>query len=147
MLQRRYFVALIELLRDGQTPTQRAVAELAGVEHTRVSKWNRDDAFQDEVARLERRHVDFALERAHRGILKQAERGNVAAYLAANEVLERQGRIATLILPGRDGAAPDAMGGVHVHVHGIPERQPLSTLPPLLTLSAASAAGPSSPAK
>jgi hypothetical protein len=39
------------------------------------------------------------------------------------------------------------MGGVHVHVHGIPERQPLSTLPPLLTLPAASAAGPSSPAK
>jgi hypothetical protein len=150
-MQRSYFVALVEFLRQGLSPTQREVATVADIDPTLVSKWNRSERFGEEVERLECRHLAFAIERAHRGMLRAAEKGNHVAYVAAMETLERQGRVA-VVNPanGANGGGANVgandLGGVHFHVHGVPERQPLSSLPPTLTLPAPSAAAPVTPA-
>lgn len=143
MRQRRYFVALAELVRAGNLPLQKDIAELAGVDPTLVSKWNRDEAFLDEVARIEVRELRIPIERAHRGMLRLAEKGNPVAYQAVMAALERQGRISVVvhnsdgaIVAGADGSL--ALSGTHIHIHGIPERQPMSALPPPLTLPASS---------
>lgn len=124
-------MALVEFVRDGQSPSQRDVAEAAGINETRISKWKRDDAFVEEADRLQQRHLRIPIERAHRGMLRQAEKGNALCYEKVMAALERQGRIPVVAAPGEAGVGPQL--GVQINVHGIPERAPLSALPPLLT--------------
>lgn len=133
--QRRYLAAFVETIQAGEIPVQRTIATLAGIDPTLVSKWNRDPAFREEVERLRSAAQPVLVERAHAGMLRHAERGNVVAYREVMMTLERQGRISTVPPP----AEHDAGGGVHVHIHGIPERRPLSEARGPLTLPSPSA--------
>lgn len=132
-----YFAAVEEWAQAGKAYIQKDIATTIGLEPTRVSKWNRLGAFRVAVAELLRAGHAVLIEQAHASLLQSAAKGNLLAYTTVMDRLERHGRIKTVDVAG-DGTGFEPIGGTHVHIHSIPERQPMSALPPLLTLPAQS---------
>lgn len=129
-------------MQDGKSYVQKDIAQSIALEPTRVSKWNRSDDFRLAVAEIIKAGHAVLIEVAHASLLKAAARGNLPAYNAVMDRLERHGRIKTIELSMDGTGAIDpaaAGGGTHIHIHGIPERQPMSALPPVLALPASSA--------
>lgn len=146
-----YFAAVEESAQAGKAYVQKDIAATIGLEPTRVSKWNRINAFRLEVAELLKAGHAVLVEQAHASMLQSAAKGNILAYNTVMDRLERHGRIKTVELePSSDGfgsSGAAALSGTHVHIHAIPERQPMSALPPVLTLPASSGSGSPTPAK
>lgn len=140
MKQLVYLAAVEEWAQAGKAYVQKDIAASIQLEPTRVSKWNRLAAFRLAVADLVRAGHAVLIEQAHASLLQSAAKGNILAYTTVMDRLERHGRIKTVELAGDgSGLEPGAgLGGTHVHIHSIPERQPMSALPPLLTLPAQS---------
>jgi hypothetical protein len=142
-LQQLYLEAFEEWLRLGKPHVQKEIAASVGLHECRISRWNRDPNFRSAVALLIKAILPVMVYQAHRGMLRLAERGNVAAYVAVMDRLERHGllqiveRGTSMTQSGPQAAGAD-VGGYHVHIHGIPERRPMSELPPPMTLPAAS---------
>lgn len=135
-----YLAAVEEWAQAGKAYVQKDIAAMVGLEPTRVSKWNRIGAFRLEVAELLRAGHAVLIEQAHASLLQSAAKGNILAYTTVMDRLERHGRIKTVEEPADSNGASGALslGGTHVHIHAIPERQPMSALPPTLTLPASS---------
>jgi hypothetical protein len=145
-----YLAAVEEWAQAGKAYVQKDIAASIALEPTRVSKWNRLAGFRLAVADLVRAGHAVLIEQAHASLLQSAAKGNILAYTTVMDRLERHGRIKTVdVEPGDGGFVPaTTLGGTHVHIHSIPERQPMSALPPLLTLPAQSVqAVPTTPAK
>lgn len=132
-----FFAAVEEWAQAGKAYVQKDIAATIGLEPTRVSKWNRIGAFRLAVAELLRAGHAVLIEQAHASLLQSAAKGNILAYTTVMDRLERHGRIKTVEEPTGGAGDPGlALGGTHVHIHAIPERQPMSALPPTLTLPA-----------
>jgi hypothetical protein len=147
-LQQQFIDTAVEFACRGKRLVLKDIAVACGLAENRPSKWNTNPAFRDALtSALEGTHRHLAAA-ARTAVYNLAIAGNLAAFDRIREV-ERD--IAGLAHPGGGaGGAIDAtasLGGVHVHVHGIPERQPMSALPPVLSLPAAAQTQPTTPAK
>jgi len=135
--QERYVLAATEAAQVGKLLPQKEPAAIARVSEQSISRWKRSDAFNDEVNRASRRALSTAWLEAEHASATRAKRGSLLDWRL---YVESGGPTSWNPTGAPAGIGPDCMhdagGGVHVHVHGIPERQPMSTLPPPLTLPA-----------
>ena len=135
--QRRYLAAVIEMSAAGKMLTQKDLAEIAKVSESQVSRWQSDCDFVDAVA-LSLRH-GLRASPWLRAELAAAARATKGSLIDWRLYLEYGGptswRVAgvegTQAGPGQQTPGAD-VGGYHVHIHGIPERRPMSELPPPL---------------
>ena len=131
-------------MRLGKPHVQKEIAASVGLHECRISRWNRDPNFRSAVALLIKAILPVMVYQAHRGMLRLAEQGNVAAYVAVMDRLERHGVLQIVELGVTQSEAPATgadVGAVIIQNIGIPERRPMSELPPPLTLPAASTKG------
>lgn len=135
-MQERYLEALEEWLRLGKPHIQQQIAESVSIDPPTVSVWNRKSEFRAAVDAIVLAITPRLVERAHHGLLRFAERGNVLAYNAVMDRLERHGRLTTVAGASGSGDAVHDVAGTHVHIHQVPERQAFNTLPPPRVLPA-----------
>lgn len=134
MKMRRYIVAAAELTGTTKGYSQKDIAVAAGLSEYQVSRWHQMPGFRGAVAEFFNQLTLLELEAACRGLARQAAKGNIVAFNALCDRLERWGRI-VVVSPqtsGADGAPDHMMQGVNVHIHRIPEPASRATLPPPL---------------
>lgn len=119
----------------GKRVVLKDVAAACGLEETRPSKWRRDPRFRDALTNTiasEHKHLSVA---ARTSMYQLAIQGN---FMAFDRIREVERDIERLANPTPEDGGVNFGGGTHVHIHAIPERQPMSALPPTLTLPAQS---------
>lgn len=146
MRQQRFIDTAVEFACRGKRLVLKDIAAACGIAENRPSKWNTLPAFRDALTcALEETHRHLAAA-ARTSLYQQAIAGNLAAYDRIRDVEREIAGLASGTAGGGANVGANDLGGVHFHVHGVPERQPLSNLPPTLTLPAPSAAAPVPPA-
>jgi hypothetical protein len=132
--------AAVEFACRGKRLVLKDIALSVHIHENRPSKWNTQPEFRDAMTRALLNTHGYLSAAARSALYQQAINGNLGAFDRIRNV-ERD--IEALTRPpgsdGSSGPAADVGGGVHIHVHGIPERRPMSELPPPLTLPAAPA--------
>jgi hypothetical protein len=142
----RFIDAAVEHVCKGKRLIYSEIAIGCGLAANRPWKWNAYPEFKNAMrAALEETHGHLAAA-ARTSLYQMAIAGNLAAYDRIREVERDIAGLANGATGGGANVGANDLGGVHFHVHGVPERQPLSTLPPTLTLPAPSAAAPVHPA-
>lgn len=142
-LQQQFIDQAVEFACRGKRLVLKDIAVACGIHENRPSKWNTQPEFRDALTQaLQQTHAHLSAA-ARTALWQQAINGNLAAFdriRAVEKDIEQLARPTDSNFAG--GPLPGAdVGGVHFHVHAIPERQPMSALPPAMTLPAA----PSSP--
>lgn len=139
---------LVEQVSRGKKPVLREIAEACGLHPVTISKWNRRLEFRLELAECLRRACSWLVEAAHTAQLQVAISGSLPHYQTQ---LRRLGLESPFVDPANPQASAPGMqsvNGVQIHIHGIPEPAPRSTLPPPLELPATpSATSSTTPAK
>lgn len=106
------------------------IAAACGIDKSRPSKWMRLPEFRAAFAQVIRDAHPPLVEAAFTSLLQHAIRGNLGAFASVMDRMERHGRFGAALASGGDSADDSNAPGVHIHVHGIPERQPFESLPP-----------------
>lgn len=144
-----YFHKSVELAAQGKGLTQHEIAEAAGLSVFQVSRWHQRHEFHQALAACHRHVQAVGFERAINALCRLAERGNILAFTTVRDTLERMGRIVLLPVAGPNSDAQTPAGSLsfapEIHIHGIPEPAPRSTLPPVLELPAAQAGATTMP--
>ena len=126
-----------EVAQTGKILPQKELAALAGVTEQSVCRWRRDAAFVEAVNTALRRTCKSAWLAAELASATRATKGN---QLDWRLYLESGGPTswnpAGTAPPADGGGTGGVQNGTIVHIHAIPERQPMSALPPLLTVPA-----------
>jgi hypothetical protein len=130
--QQRFLDMAVDFACRGKRLVLKEIALACGFEETRPSKWNSLPEFRAALAgALQSTHAHLR-EAARTALYQSAINGNLAAWDRIREVERDIEGLTRAAESG--GAAPSAAAmatsGVHVHIHGIPEREPFSSLPP-----------------
>lgn len=113
-----------------------------------VSVWMRQPVFRAELSDIIRAAHPILVGIADNALLQLAAAGNTVAYEKVMTEL-RARRVELTVGPagvGVDGTGAPAGIAAHIHIHGIPERQPFESLPPPRALPTPSAAATPAPA-
>lgn len=132
-----------EWVARGKRPVYREIALEIGVAENRPSKWMRLSKFRDALNQVFTDAHPIVLKQAAHSVGQAATSGNLAAF---DRLMDYHARFVDRTAD-TDGQAPGgANNGTVIHIHQIPARQPMSALPPTLTLPAQSGLGASTSA-
>lgn len=135
--QERYLLVLTEAAQTGKLLLQKELADVARVTEQSVCRWKRDDAFIEAVNTAIQRSLRTRWLGAELAAATRATRGSLPDWRL---YLESGGPTSWnpngTPTPASDGGIGGVQSGTIVHIHAIPERQPMSALPPLLTIPA-----------
>jgi hypothetical protein len=149
LAQQRYLTALFETTAVGKFHTQKQLAEMVGVHGVTVSNWNHDDRFYDAVndvlarairplaLRAEVASLGRAIRGSHQDWRTYLEMGGPTSWRAAQtdpNMVPAQFGSGALAPTDPTVQSTKVVNGLVVHVHAIPERRPMSELPPAVEL-------------
>lgn len=132
----RFRDALLDALGRGKRFLLKDIAAAAEIAPERISRWERRPEF--------RTWLDLEVATAVQRLVNPMHLAQMQIAFHSLPHYQVQLRRLGLENPAVGATTPDgaSVNGVQIHIHGIPEREPFSSLPPPLTLSASPAQTP-----
>lgn len=143
-LQTRAIVLMHEHAAAGQYPTYQQLAKALKCRAQNFSEWVHNPAWAQAVVACFRSTSEIEMAVGEAAVLARLRRGDSKLYL---DLADRGAPVfwAPRGIDHHDGGGAGGFQNqgprVEVHVHGIPPRDPISTLPPVRSLPAAPAPG------